>query len=161
MFSDPQFWVFLAFVIFVGLIFNPVRKILLSNLDIKIEEIKKTIDEAEKLKNDAQLTLSEIKKRQNQVIEEIESIKNEAKKKIQLIEENEKIKLQEQMDKRNLIAKAKIEQMKRDANNEIKDYISKISMDSVVNILEKKLTKENKQIIIESSLKELNSALKN
>ena len=82
MFSDPQFWVLIAFVIFVGAMFNPVRKIFSTNLDGKIQEIKNSIDQAEKLKNDTQLTLSEIKKRQNEVKEEIETIRQEAKDKI-------------------------------------------------------------------------------
>ena len=33
MFADPQFWVAIAFVIFIAVIFNPIRKILGSTLD--------------------------------------------------------------------------------------------------------------------------------
>ena len=62
MFNDPQFWVLIAFIIFIGIIFNPIRKILLASLDSKINDIKENIDQAEKLKNDTQQTLSEIKK---------------------------------------------------------------------------------------------------
>ena len=62
MFSDPQFWVFVAFIIFIGAIFNPVRKMLSTGLDSKIKEIKNSVDKAEKVKNDSQITLSEIKK---------------------------------------------------------------------------------------------------
>ena len=62
MFSDPQFWVAVAFFAFVAVVFNPVRKILTTNLDQQIKQIKDTIEEAEKLKNDAQVTLSEINK---------------------------------------------------------------------------------------------------
>ena len=32
MFSDPQFWVAVAFVAFIELVFNPIRKILTTNL---------------------------------------------------------------------------------------------------------------------------------
>ena len=59
MLADPQFWVFIAFLIFIGIIFNPVRKILSSNLDNKIKEIKTNINHAENLKNDAYKTLKE------------------------------------------------------------------------------------------------------
>ena len=69
--QSEQFWVLIAFIIFVAAVFRPVRKMLATNLDGKIQEIKDTINEAEKLKNEAQLTLSEIKKRQNEVIKEI------------------------------------------------------------------------------------------
>ena len=40
MFSDPQFWVAVAFVAFIAAIFNPVRKILTSNLDAQIKDIR-------------------------------------------------------------------------------------------------------------------------
>ena len=65
MFSDPQFWVAVAFVAFIAVIFNPVRKILTTNLDSQIKDIKDKIEEAENLKNETQGTLSEVKKRQN------------------------------------------------------------------------------------------------
>ena len=67
MLSDPRFWIFIAFIIFIGVMIKPVRKILSINLGDKIQEIKDSIDQAEKIKNDAQLTLSEVKKRQNEV----------------------------------------------------------------------------------------------
>ena len=74
MLSDPQFWVAIAFAVFLLAIFNPIRKILGSSLDTKIEEIKNNIKEAEGLKNETKVTLSEIKKRQNDVQLEIETI---------------------------------------------------------------------------------------
>jgi len=40
MFSDPQFWVAVAFVAFIAAIFNPVRKILTSSLDTKLKILK-------------------------------------------------------------------------------------------------------------------------
>ena len=46
MFSDPQFWVAVAFFGFIAAIFNPVRKILFSNLDNQITQIKESINEA-------------------------------------------------------------------------------------------------------------------
>ena len=56
MFSDPKFWITISFIIFIALIFNPIRKILGTSLDLKIKEIKDSIDEAENLKNETQLT---------------------------------------------------------------------------------------------------------
>ena len=87
MFSDPQFWVAVAFVAFIAAIFNPVRKILTTNLDSQIKDIKDKIDEAENLKNETQVTLSEVKKRQNDVQAEIQDIQKEAEKKVKQLEE--------------------------------------------------------------------------
>jgi len=161
MFSDPQFWVLVAFIIFIAAVFLPVRKILTTNLDSKIKEIKDSIDQAEKLKNEAQKTLSELKKRQNEVKQEIELINNETKDKISLIEENASNKLKQQIEKRKLGASVKIDQMKRDANNEIKNYITQTSIATVSELLEEKLSKKDQQNLINDSINELSSSLKN
>ena len=161
MFSDPQFWVFIAFIIFLGVIIKPVRKILSINLGDKIQEIKDSIDQAEKIKNDAQLALSEIKKRQNEVKGEIDLIEQEAKEKITIIEKNAHTKLIDQINKRNALASVKIDQMTRDANTEIQKHITQIAISATVNILEKKLNDKEKQNLINQSINELGSALKN
>ena len=161
MFSDPQFWVFIAFIIFIGVMIKPVRKILSINLGDKIQEIKDSIDQAEKLKNDAQLALSEIKKRQNEVKGEIDLIEKEAKEKITMIEKNAYTKLIDQINKRNALASVKIDQITRDANTEIQKHITQIAISATVNILEKKLNDKEKQNLINQSVNELGSALKN
>ena len=161
MFSDPQFWVFIAFIIFIGVMIKPVRKILSINLGDKIQEIKDSIDQAEKIKNDAQLTLSEVEKRQNEVKGEIDLIEQEAKEKITIIEKNAHTKLIDQINKRNALASVKIDQMTRDANTEIQKHITQIAISATVNILEKKLNDKEKQNLINQSVNELGSALKN
>ena len=161
MFSDPQFWVLIAFIIFVGVMIKPVRKILSNNLGDKIQEIKDSIDQAEKIKNDAQLTLGEVKKRQNEVKREIDLIEKEAKEKITMIEQSAKSKLIDQINKRNALASVKIDQMTRDANTEIQKHITQIAISATVNILEKKLNDKEKQNLVNKSVNELDSALKN
>ena len=161
MFSDPQFWVAIAFIIFVLAIFNPIRKILSSSLDTKINEIKESIEEAENLKNDTQITLSEIKKRQNKVELEIKEIYSNSKEKIKILETQTQIKLSEQSSKRELLTKAKIEQMTRDANLMVQQHITQTAINAAVALLEKKLNKEEKQNLINQSIKDFRSILKN
>ena len=161
MFHDPQFWILVAFIIFIIAIFKPVRSMLVSVLDSKIIEIKNSINEAEKIKTESQQTLTEIKKRQNDVKNEILIIENEGKEKIKLIEKYSNEKLKEQINKRNQLAKAKIEQITRDANIQIQQHIVKYAINTTIKILEKKLDKFEKQILIDHSIKELNSILKN
>ena len=161
MFSDPQFWVFVAFIIFFIAIFKPVRKILASGLDKKINEIKNSIEQAEKIKKEAQITLSEIIKRQNEVKQEIESIQNNAKEKIISIEQMFNQKLNEQIKKRNEQTKIKIEQIFRDANTQVQQYIVQNAIKSTITILEKKLNQSDKQKLINQSIGDLKSIIKN
>lgn len=159
--NSEQFWVLVAFLIFVGLIFNPVRKILTKNLDEKILEIKNSIDEAEKLKNEAQISLGEVKKRQSDVKKEIEVIQKEVKEKILFYEEQSKINLKQQLEKRHSLNLMKVDQLTREANNEIHNYVLKLSLSIVEEILEKKLNINEKQNLIDQSIDELKIALKN
>ena len=148
MFVDPQFWVAIAFIIFVVAVFNPIRKMLSITLNSKI-------------KNETQNTLSDLKKRQNDVQIEIENIHKDAKEKIQILESQAEEKLKEKIDKRNLLATAKIEQMTRDANAAIQQLISRTAIEAAVTILKKKLDQNEKQNLINRSIKELSSVFKN
>ena len=161
MLSDPQFWVAIAFIIFIIAIFNPVRKLLGSSLDVKINEIKNSIDEAENLKDETQLILNNIKKRQKEVKLEIEAINSSAQEKIKKLQLLAQEKLNEQSIKKELLTKTKIDQITRDANIEIQQNITQTSLEATISILEKKLNNEEKQNLINQSIKDLNSALKN
>ena len=161
MFSDPQFWVAVAFVAFIAAVFNPVRKILTTSLDAQIKDIKDKIEEAENLKNETQVSLSEIKQRQNDVQSEIQTILKEAENKVKQIEQLAEDKLKDQIAKRQILAEAKIEQLTRDANNLIQTHITSSAIDATISILEQKLNYDEQQKLIDMSIQELGSALKN
>ena len=161
MFSDPQFWVAVAFVAFIAAVFNPVRKMLTTNLDGQIKDIKDKIEEAENLKNETQVTLSEIKQRQNDVKSEIQAIQKEAESKVKQIEQLAEDKLKDQISKRQVLAEAKIDQLTRDANNLIQSHITSTAIEATITILKQKLNTEEQQKLINTSIQELGSALKN
>ena len=142
MFSDPQFWVAVSFILFIAAIFNPVRKILTSSLDAQIKDIKNKIDEVENLKNEAQKALDELKERETKVEKEIQNLNLES-------------------EKRKILAENKIEQLVRDTNNSIKNYISSVAIEATKNILIQNLNKDKKSALIEESITEFNSVLKN
>ena len=161
MFSDPQFWVAVSFFLFILAIFNPVRKILTSSLDSQISDIKKKVDEAENIKNDAQNTLSELKSRESEVGKEINQLKIDSDKKITELKELSSKKLSEQIEKRKLLAENKIEQFIRDTNLSIKNHISNAAIQATIHILNNNLSSDKKSELINDSIDELKNVLKN
>ena len=145
--KSEQFWVLVAFVIFILAVFKPIKNIVSSNLDKKIDEIKNNINEAEKLKSDAQFTLSEIKKRQNEVKKEIDQINQQTEQKILIHKNDLELKLKDQLDKRNKLNSMKIEQVSREAKNEVRQYFLQTSLAVVTDILEKKLDIKQKILL--------------
>ena len=161
MFSDPQFWVAVSFILFIAAIFNPVRKILTSSLDAQIKDIKNKIDEVENLKNEAQKALDELKERETKVEKEIQDLNLESEKRIAELKDISTTKLTDQIEKRKILAENKIEQLVRDTNNSIKNYISSVAIQATKNILIQNLNKDKKSALIEESITEFNSVLKN
>ena len=159
MFSDPQFWVAVSFLLFIAAIFNPVRKILTSSLDAQIKDIKNKIDEVEKLKNEAQKALDELRERESKVEKEIQNLKLESEKRIAELKDISATKLTDQIEKRKILAENKIEQLVRDTNNSIKNYISSVAIEATRNILLQNLSKDKKSALIEESITEFNSCL--
>ncbi len=161
MFSDPQFWVAVSFILFIAVIFNPVRKILTSSLDAQIKDIKNKIDEVENLKNEAQKALDELRERESKVEKEIQNLKLESEKRIAELKDISATKLTDQIEKRKILAENKIEQLVRDTNNSIKNYISSVAIEATRNILLQNLSKDKKSSLIKESITEFNSVLKN
>ena len=161
MFSDPQFWVAVSFILFIAAIFNPVRKILTSSLDAQIKDIKNKIDEVENLKNEAQKALDELRERESKVEKEIQNLKLESEKRIAELKDISATKLTDQIEKRKILAENKMEQLVRDTNNCIKNYISSVAIEATRNILLQNLNKDKKSALIEESITEFNSVLKN
>ena len=161
MFSDPQFWVAVSFILFIAVIFNPVRKMLISNLDSQINDIKSKISESENLKNEAQKTLNELQTREDEVDKEIAKLKIDLEKRIAELKDLSSKKLSDQIEKRKILAENKIEQFFRDSNLYIKNYISNAAIDATINILNNNLSKEKKTNLVDDSIEELNNILKN
>ena len=63
--------------------------------------------------------------------------------------------------KRQVLASAKIDQLTRDANHEIQQNITSTAIEATVNLLQKKLDLNEKKNLINISINELNSVLKN
>src|ERR1700760_647360 len=79
-FKEPENWVAVAFVIFVGvLIYVGAHKKLLDALDHRGARIKGELDEARRLREEAQKLLAEYQRKQADAQREAEAIVTDAK----------------------------------------------------------------------------------
>jgi F-type H+-transporting ATPase subunit b len=79
MFADPAFWVGLAFLLVVAFTFNKVKRAMNSSLDARAAKIRTQIEEARKLREDAQALLAEYQRKQREAMAEAEKIISAAK----------------------------------------------------------------------------------
>ena len=158
---DATFWVMISFFAFIGLlIYFKIPQKIKTILDENINNIKKQIDEANKLKEDAKNILTEHEK-------EISSSKSKVKQMLsKASEEAEKNVIKTNRDFHNLMetrkknAEERIKQLKNQALKDIKNASVKIAMESVEKLIKNSMDKSKLDKIYSSGLEETKLALK-
>ena len=158
---DATFWVAISFFIFFGvLIYLKVPQKINITMANQINEIKKELDNAEKLKEEAKNLLSDYENNIDKSIKESKEIIDIAKK------DNEKIiiektkKFHQIIEERKKNNEQKIFQMKENALKDIKNISVKISMETVENFIKNSIDKNKLEKIYDNSLRQAKTALK-
>ena len=100
-FSDPSFWVGLAFIIVISFLIKKFWSSIGHTLDSRSKKIKERINEAKELREEAQYLLSEYKRKQLNAQAEIRTISEETDKEIKQIRKKAKDILGNKFDIRN------------------------------------------------------------
>ena len=158
---DATFWVAISFLLFIGLlVYFKIPQKVNEILNQLILNIKKEIDESEKLRNEAKTLLDNSQSKLNSGSEETKKIVEQAKKDSEnlVIEINEKFHKSAEIKKK--LAETKITQMKEAAIKEIKDTSIKIAVSSVKKIISTSVDKNKLDAIFEKDLEEAKTELK-
>ena len=158
---DATFWVAISFFIFVGiLIYLKVPQKMNSSLIDQINEIKKELSEAEKLKIEAKNLLSnyenKIDKSKKETLEIINLAKKDSEK--NNLEKTEKFHQIMEFKKKN--AEQKIAQMKENALRDIKNISVKISIQAVEHLIKNSIDKNKLEKLYIKSLEQTKASLK-
>ena len=161
MIIDAAFWVAVSFFIFCGgLIYLKVPQKINNSLTNQINEIKKEIDEAEKIKVETKNLLSNYENKIDKSIKETKTIINNAKKDCEKIILAKTEKFHQLMENRKRNAEQKIAQMKENALSDIKNISIKISIQTVKNLIKNSIDKNKLEKIYTKSLEQTKIALK-
>ena len=158
---DATFWVMISFFAFIGLlIYFKIPKKIKTTLDENIFNIKKQIDEADKLKEDSKNILTEHEKKISNSKAEVKQMINKASEEAErnVIKTNQDF--HNLMDSRKKNAEERIKQLKNQALKDIKNASVKIAIESVEKLIKNSLDKSKLDKIYNSSLEETKLALK-
>ena len=159
---DATFWVAVSFFLFVGvLVYFKIPQKIFTTLDESINKIRKDIEEAEKLKEEAKNILSDYEAKLDKSKVEIDLMIKNAKKE----SETNIIKTNDQFHKifenRKKMAEEKIKQMKLQATKDIKNYSVKVAIIALEKIIKNSIDKKKLDKIYVSSVNEAKNILKN
>tara|TARA_B100000123_G_C25482564_1_gene319859 strand:+ start:75 stop:572 length:498 start_codon:yes stop_codon:yes gene_type:complete len=159
---DATFWVAVSFIIFVGVLFYfKVPQKIFMQLDDSINKIKKDIEEAEKLKEEAKNVLSDYEAKLDKSKVEIDLMIKNAQKETEI----NTIKINDQFHKvfenRKKMGEDKIKQMKLQAKKDIKNYSVEVAIIALEKIIKNSIDKKKLDKIYISSIDEAKKILKN
>src|SRR5215212_9851277 len=138
---EAEFWVAVAFVLFIGVLgYFGVHQLILSSVDQRRGKIKAELDEARRLKEEAQALLAEYQRKQHEAEEEAAGIIAGAKAEADRMVVEANAKMEEFVARRTKMAETKIAQAEAQAISDVRAAAA----DAAVAAAEKVLTESVK-----------------
>lgn len=133
---EPETWVAIAFVIFVGLmIYLGVHKTLAKTLDARAERIKAELDEASRLKQEAVALVESYRRKKQEAEAEAEAIAANAKAEAERVEVEAKARVEEFVARRTKMAETKIAQAEAQALGDVRAAAAEAAVSAAEKIL--------------------------
>ena len=152
---DATFWVAISFLIFIALlIYKKVPGLINKVLDDKISEIKKKVEESEKLKNDSEKLLSTYQAKLNDSKKECDLILQNAKRISDKDSKELTEKFKNNLKSRERSVEEKITYLKNEALKEIELKAAMLSADAVREIMKNEIDEKKRADISFKSVKQ-------
>ena len=154
-YQNPEFWVGMAFVFVVLMLAKPVSKIFSVMLKKRIDDIANRIDEAAKLKDDAQKVLAEYETKFQNAKKEANALLKKTQKQVDLLQKDSLHKLEVDMVLRQKEAEERINAAKDEAEKEIAWLVSEVVVGAVKNLLAQKLDEKAHDALIDDAIEKI------
>ena len=160
MLEDATFWAFVALVLFLGLmVYLKVPGVVTAALDKRAEAIRKELDEARRLREEAQALLAEYQRKGREAETEAEEIIDQAKREADALGKDAGRRLDEYVVSRTKLAEQKIAQAEAQAIQEVKALSADVAIAAAEKILGAKVKGPAGDALIARSIGDVKSKL--
>jgi F-type H+-transporting ATPase subunit b len=158
-YTDPTFWVAVSFVVFFAAAIKWVWPLVAAALDQKIDAIRDRLDEATRLREEAQELLSNYKRKLAEAESEAEGIINEARNDAQLLREKLTADLEHSLQRREQLALERIAQAESEATAEVRAMTVDVAINATRDVLRDAAAGDKAVQLIDDSISELPTKL--
>lgn len=157
---DAEFWVAVSFVIFVGLlVYVGVHKKIIGALDHRRDRIKAELDEARRLREEAQTLLAHYQQKQKEAEGEAQAILTNAKADAERMAEEAEAKMNEFVARRTKMAEAKIAQAEVQALADVRAAAADAAVSAAERILKDTAKGKLAEDLLASGIEEVKNKL--
>lgn len=160
MLATAEFWVLASFVLFVGLLLYlrlPAK--VASALDQRAARIAKELDEAHRLREEAQALLAEYERKRRDAEKEAEAIIVQAEAEAEAYTHETRRKLAETVERRSRMAEEKIAQAEAQAIKEVRAVASELAIAAAQRIIAEEVRGDKAAELVDDSIAALRGKL--
>lgn len=152
MLHDPTFWVLVAFVIFMVLVYKPISKAAATALDKRADQIKEELDEAERLREEAQGLLAEYERKLKEAAREAEGIVASAREEADRMSIKAKEALEASLARAEKQANDRIAQVEQQATQEVRSKAVDIAVAAAGAVLAEQVAGPRGATLVDSAI---------
>jgi len=157
---DNTFWAFVSLVLFLAiLVYFKVPAWLGKSLDKRSDDIRKELDEAKRLREEAQQVLAEYQRKRHEAEAEAAGILAAAERDAALFLSEAKKKTEEYVARRQVMAEQKIRQAEADATNEVRASAVDLAVAAAQRLLAEKTDAGTVDTLFKTSIGELKTRM--
>jgi F-type H+-transporting ATPase subunit b len=159
-YTEPTFWVAVAFAIFVGLLlWRRIPVVVAKTLDERAEKIRRELDEAKQLKEEAEALLAQYKAKHAKAAGEAEAILKQAAEEAKLFVLDAEKKLEAAFRRQTKTTEEKISQAEANAVKQVKAAAADTAVRAAGAILGDQLKQGKNARLIDEAIKSLDKRL--
>ena len=152
--ADTHTWVLFSAIIFVAIAFIKGKKPILSIIDGRRNRIKTELEEAARLRKEAEALIKEYKQKHAEASKEAEKIINEATKYAETVKVDAEKKLEAQASRREELLIERIKRAEEAAVDEIRNRAADIAAEAAEKLVNDNIS-SNADKLIDEAIKEL------
>ena len=158
---ESEFWVAVSFFMFIGvLVYLGVHKKVASALDARALRISKELEEARRLREEAEKLLADYQRKLGDVVTEVDSIIALAAKQAETLAMETRQALKEHVERRIKLAEEKIARAETEAVRELRNDVVDVAIAAAQNLIAAKFTPNRAKKLVSESTKALKTLLK-
>ena len=154
-YQAPEFWVMVAFVILIAGVGRAVFRMATEALDKRGRTINDQIEEAVRLREEAQDLLASYERKQRDAAEEAERIVERARAEAERLSAQAAVDLEAALKRRERQAMDRIAQAEAAALDEIRALAVDVALDATAKLLADKMTASKSDAMIDNAIKDL------
>ena len=160
-FSNPEFWVLVALVLFFGLlvVFKVLPGALFGALDAHAAKITAELDDAQQLREEAQALLADVKAQRDEAERQAAGMLEAAKADAKRLAEEAQEKLEEQIKRRAQMAERKIAQAEAQAAADVKAAAVDLAAQTAEAVLTARLVGLKSDPLVDAAIGQMASKL--